>query len=89
MQRFATCIRLRAGLGAALPYLKHALRVFGGDRCMFGSGWPVVTTAISHATWFKPVTDAVSSRPYHEPAAVFGGTARRVYSRRVHEEIRS
>jgi hypothetical protein len=35
------------------------------------------------------VTDAGSSRPYHEQAAAFGGTVRRVYSRRVHEEIRS
>ncbi|WP_218061696.1 amidohydrolase family protein [Planobispora rosea] len=30
------------------PYARHALDVFGPDRLMFGSDWPVCTLAVSN-----------------------------------------
>ena len=40
------------GTGAAgdvRPYLEYALEVFGPQRCLFGSDWPVLTLAGSYA----------------------------------------
>ena len=47
----APCTRPSA-LEAAL---RAALDVFGADRCLFGSDWPVCTMATSHAAWLNLV----------------------------------
>ncbi|MEV0731165.1 amidohydrolase family protein [Polymorphospora sp. NPDC050346] len=62
-----------------VPYLAHALAVFGADRCMFGGDWPVSTLAVTYPDWLGVVTAALAGRPESERSAVFGGTARRVY----------
>ena len=35
------------------PYVAHVLEVFGEDRIMFGSDWPVVLLASSYLRWFE------------------------------------
>jgi L-fuconolactonase len=35
------------------PYVLHALEVFGEDRVIFGSDWPVVTQAGSYKRWVE------------------------------------
>jgi len=37
------------------PYVEHALTVFGEDRVLFGSDWPVVTQAASFTRWVETV----------------------------------
>lgn len=59
-----------------LPYARHVLDVFGPDRVMFGSDWPVCTLAASYAQVLALAEEAV---PAGDRNAVFGGTARRVY----------
>jgi L-fuconolactonase len=71
-----------ARLDAARAYLEYALDAFGVHRCMFGSDWPVVTVPSTHATWLEIVDDVLSTAGADERAAVFGGTARRVYAHR-------
>lgn len=37
------------------PYVEHALNVFGEDRVLFGSDWPVVTQAATYQRWVETV----------------------------------
>jgi len=62
-----------------VPFLRHAIDVFGPRRCMFGSDWPVLTTAMSYQQWFDVVSEAISDLTAQERADVLAGTARAVY----------
>ena len=66
------------GVEAVEPFLAHALAEFGPDRCLFGSDWPVMTTATTYAEWLDLVTGLVSRED--ERRAVLAGTAERVYN---------
>jgi L-fuconolactonase len=61
------------------PYLEHALDLFGPQRCMFGSDWPVATVTTAYARWLDLVTDVVAACSDAESEAVFAGTAERIY----------
>ena len=67
----------RRSFDALQPWLTHALAVFGPERCMFGSDWPVVRLAMPYAEWLDIVRQAV---PDHDRALVFGDTARKFYA---------
>jgi len=61
------------------PYADTALEAFGPDRLMFGSDWPVCVLAGTFTEVLdtaRQLTDGLSDT---ERAAVFGGTAVRVY----------
>ncbi|MFK0292296.1 amidohydrolase family protein [Streptomyces sp. NPDC090442] len=62
-----------------LPYARHVLAAFGPDRVMFGSDWPVCTLAASYAEVVALAETATDHLTGPERAAVFGGTALRVY----------
>ena len=62
------------------PYLDHALDVFGPERCMVGSDWPVCTLATTVEAWFDVVLDALAGVSAAERDAVLHGTARSVYN---------
>lgn len=73
-----------SGLTTALPEpaerlaaLRHAVAEFGPDRMMFGSDWPVSTLATGYQDTLVAYTEALAPTAM---AAVFGGTARSVYS---------
>ena len=62
------------------PYADVALEAFGPDRLMFGSDWPVCVLAGTYTEVFaaaRQLTDALSTA---DRAAVFGGTATRIYA---------
>jgi L-fuconolactonase len=63
----------------ALPYILHALHVFGADRVMFGGDWMVSELATSYARWVALVDRAV--RPFGSAFAerLWRGTATEVY----------
>ncbi|MDG4649549.1 amidohydrolase family protein [Roseibacterium sp. SDUM158017] len=61
------------------PYARHVLDVFGPDRVMWGSDWPVCQLEASYDDWreaAKALTDHLSPSAKE---AVFGGTAARFY----------
>lgn len=61
------------------PYVETCIDAFGADRCMFVSNFPVDSTVCSYAVlWnaFKLIASGASSE---ERAALFSGTARRIY----------
>lgn len=63
----------------ALPYILHALHVFGADRVMFGGDWPVSEQATAFSRWVALVERAV--RPFGSAFAerLWRTTAREVY----------
>lgn len=60
------------------PCVEHLLDVFGPQRLLWGSDWPVVNLAADYARWFH-VADALTGLTGVQRAALFGGTAARVY----------
>lgn len=62
-----------------VPYVDFALEHFGADRLMFGSDWPVCTLAADYALVHAALNQALAQRTPEERAAIFGGTAARVY----------
>lgn len=63
------------------PYYQYVIDAFGPDRCMFESNFPVDKECISYRTlWnaFKRIAGRLGLSE-SEKAAIFGGTAARVY----------
>jgi L-fuconolactonase len=63
------------------PYYHYVIEAFGPDRCMFESNFPVDKECVSYRTlWnaFKRIA-ARAGLSELEKAAIFGGTAARVY----------
>lgn len=61
------------------PYLEHAIDVFGPQRCMIGSDWPVLTLAGTMERWFDVVLEVVESLSATDREAVLRRTASSVY----------
>ena len=57
----------------------HALACFGPQRMLFGSDWPVVNLAGGYDKWFAAAESLLADLSADEKAAIFGGTAARVY----------
>jgi L-fuconolactonase len=61
------------------PYLLHALDVFGEDRVVFGSDWPVVTQAASYRRWVDTVDELTVDWPDAAKRKLWNENARRFY----------
>ncbi len=61
------------------PYIDRALEMFGPDRLMFGSDWPVCLLATTYDRVVRSVVDALGDLSAPERATILGGTATRVY----------
>ncbi len=61
------------------PYIDHAINVFGVDRLMFGSDWPVCLLAGDYARVWAETNRALAEHSTDQIAAILGGTAERVY----------
>jgi len=57
------------------PFVTAALELFGPDRLMFGSDWPVCEVAAT----YERVVEVTGSLLGGRDAAIFGGTAARTY----------
>jgi L-fuconolactonase len=58
------------------PYAAHLIQVFGPDRLMWGSDWPVLNLAGDYAGWHGMCENWALPE---DRAALFGETARRFY----------
>ena len=65
-----------------VPYYETVLSCFGPDRLMFGSDWPVCTLSATYAEVVAAAKALTSALSQTEQAAIFSGTARRVYGLR-------
>jgi L-fuconolactonase len=61
------------------PYVRAALDLFGPERCMFGSDWPVCELAGTYQQVRDALAEALGPLSDGESAAIWGGTARRFY----------
>lgn len=61
------------------PYVQTALDLFGPERLMFGSDWPVCELAGSYQQVLSALEEALGAISPSEHAMIFGGTARKFY----------
>jgi L-fuconolactonase len=61
------------------PYVDHLLTVFGPDRLLWGSDWPVVNLAGGYGPWREATLRLLEPLSEAERAAILGGTASRIY----------
>jgi L-fuconolactonase len=61
------------------PYVDYVLEIFGPNRVLFGSDWPVCLLAASYQRVFDAAREALSELSPTESSAVFGDTATEVY----------
>ncbi len=57
------------------PYLHHVLEVFGSDRLMFGSDWPVCLVAGAYCEVKEVVTEFISDLGENDRHKIMGGNA--------------
>ena len=60
-------------------YFDHLVEIFGPQRLMWGSDWPVVNLAGTYQSWFAATVALTSDWSSEDRAALMGGTARRFY----------
>ena len=61
------------------PYIEACIEAFGTDRCMFESNFPVDVGTCSYAVLWNAFKRLAKSYSNDEKAALFHGTAQRVY----------
>lgn len=64
------------------PYVERAVELFGADRLMYASNWPVTLLAGSYEQVFHETNEALRSCSGPERKAIFAGTAHAVYGTR-------
>lgn len=61
------------------PYVQHLLDIFGADRLMWGSDWPVLLAASTYDAWVAMSETLLSDLSQSEQEAVWRGTASAFY----------
>lgn len=61
------------------PYAEHVFEVFGPERVMWGSDWPVCRLRGSYADWRGAADELIAQLDPESRAMIFGGTARAFY----------
>ena len=61
------------------PYADHVIAVFGAERVMWGSDWPVCRLAASYGGWRKAALALTDGLAETARARIFGGTAAAFY----------
>lgn len=61
------------------PYVDHLLQVFGPERLLWGSDWPVVNLAGGYDRWRGAALDLLAALSDAERTAILGGNAARIY----------
>jgi len=61
------------------PYVRAILDLFGPDRVLWGSDWPVLRLAGDYEEWLAMCRSFVAHLAAEQQAAVFGGNAIRFY----------
>ena len=61
------------------PVSEALLALFGPERLMFGSDWPVCTLRSTYLQWFQWAQELTAHLSADQKSALFGGTAQRFY----------
>lgn len=57
------------------PYVERALELFGPDRLMFGSDWPVANLRGGYGKIWRKTNQVLARLSHHERDRILGGTA--------------
>jgi L-fuconolactonase len=68
------------------PYVAHLFEMFGAERLVWGSDWPVLTTHSTYGAWKTCASEFVQRHAPTAADAVFGGNALALYS--IHDASR-
>ena len=60
-------------------FYEYTLGLFGADRCMFESNFPVDRVSVGYRVYWNAMKKLVAGRSEDDKEALFSGTARRVY----------
>jgi L-fuconolactonase len=66
-------------LAAMRPYTEHLLQIFGPEKIMWGSDWPVCRLKASYTAWFEAASKLTEHLPTASQESIFGGTAQAFY----------
>jgi predicted TIM-barrel fold metal-dependent hydrolase len=61
------------------PIIRETIDIFGADRCMFASNYPVDRLVATFPTIFNGFREVVADRPVAEQEALFWANAARIY----------
>ena len=67
-------------VGDLRPYVSHVLEVFGAQRVIWGSDWPVVDLAGGYGAWLAASESLLAHLGQQDRNDIFGLNARRFYS---------
>ncbi len=62
------------------PYMNHVLNIFGSDRVLFGSDWPVCLVASDYSRMKKNVSNFIASLSQTEQDSIMGDNAVKFYN---------
>ena len=65
--------------GTVEAYFNETLEIFGADRVMFGTDWPVCLLRTSYQDWAEKVTSLVSRLSDDEQKGILDDNAVRAY----------
>lgn len=71
--------RLKWSVERLKPYVEHIFQVFGPDRIMWGSDWPVCRLRAEYSAWYAAAEELTQTLSSADKARVFGGTAAAFY----------
>jgi L-fuconolactonase len=71
--------REHASKTALRAVAQDLLELFGPERLMFGSDWPVCTLRTTYLQWWQWAQELTDHLAPHQKSALFGGTAQRFY----------
>lgn len=66
------------------PFVRTALELFGPDRLLFGSDWPVCLLAARYGAVLDAMRVCLAGLPAADQTAIFGANAIRVYKKGEH-----
>lgn len=64
------------------PVIEHLLKIFGPERLLWGSDWPVLELAGTYEQWFGVASDAFADLSEPDRSLIFGENAQRIYLNR-------
>lgn len=64
---------------ALAPFVEHALRCFGVERCMFASNFPMDKVSLGYEQLYDAYRELVAARPFADVRALFHDNALRYY----------
>lgn len=61
------------------PWMEYVLKIFGADRLLWGSDWPVLELAADYSEWFQGCFALIENCTKLQQENVFGKNAMRIY----------